>query len=89
MCVCVCACERACMYPSKRIHVAACGPIGTKCGTHVQIHLQRVVGQIKISRVTRGHLEVLWGKTTGKTAKQLDRLAPNVAHLFRLIWEWT
>ena len=23
-----------CVYPSKRIHVAACGPIRTKFGTH-------------------------------------------------------
>ena len=41
MCVCVCVC----VYPSKRIHVA----IGTKFGTHMQIHLEKVVG-----RVTQG-----------------------------------
>ena len=40
MCVCVCVC------PSKRIHVAVCGPIGTKFGTHMQIHLEKVVGKI-------------------------------------------
>ena len=40
MCVCV--------YPSKRIHVAVCGPIGTKFDTHMQIHLEKVVGKIKI-----------------------------------------
>ncbi len=32
-CVCVCVC--VCVYPSKRIHVAVCGPIGTKFGTHM------------------------------------------------------
>ena len=37
--VCVCLC----VYPSDGIHVVACGPIGTKFGTHVQIHLQMVV----------------------------------------------
>ena len=36
-CVCVC------VYPSDGIHVVACSPIGTKFGTHVQIHLQMVV----------------------------------------------
>ena len=39
------------MYPSERIHVVACGPIGTKFGTHMQILLQMVVGKIKISPV--------------------------------------
>ena len=34
------------MYPSKRIHVAISGPIGTKFGTHMQIHLEKVVGKI-------------------------------------------
>ena len=47
MCVCVC------VYPSKRIHVAVCGPIGTKFGTHMQIHLEKVVGKIKICPVSR------------------------------------
>ena len=31
------------VYPSERIDVATCGPIGTKFGTHMQIHLQVVV----------------------------------------------
>ena len=69
MCVCVCACECACVhacvracvracvcvYPSKRIHihVAVCGSIGTKFGTHMQIHLEKVVGKIKICPVSR------------------------------------
>ena len=37
--VCVCLC----VYPSDGIHVVACGPIVTKFGTHMQIHLQMVV----------------------------------------------
>ena len=63
MCVCVCvracvracvhACVRACVCPSKRIHVAVCGPIGTKFGTRMQIHLEKVVGKIKICPVSR------------------------------------
>ena len=61
MCVCACACvrvcaracvrARACVYPSNRIHVAVCGPIGTKFGTHMQIHIEKVVGKIKICPV--------------------------------------
>ena len=52
-CVCVCVC----VYPSKRIHVAVCGPIGTKFGTHMQNHLEKVVGKIKICPVSqRGNL---------------------------------
>ena len=45
--VCVCLC----VYPSKHIHVAVCGPIGTKFDTHMQIHLEKVVGKIKICPV--------------------------------------
>ena len=57
MCVCVCVC--LCVYPSKRIHVAVCGPIGTKFGTHMQIHLEKVVGKIKICPVScRGEFGV-------------------------------
>ena len=48
-----------CVYPSKRIHVAVCGPIGTKFGTHMQIHLEKVVGKIKICPVSRSGN--LWG----------------------------
>ena len=46
---CVCLC----VYPSKHIglHVAVCGPIGTKFGAHMQIHLEKVVGKIKICPV--------------------------------------
>ena len=47
--VCVCVC----VYPSKRIHVAVCGPIGTTFGTRMQIHLEKVVGKIKICPVSR------------------------------------
>ena len=42
-----------CVYPFKRIHVAVCGPIGTKFGTHMQIHLEKVAGKIKICPVSR------------------------------------
>ena len=38
-----------CVYPSKHIHVAICGPIATKFGTHMQIHLEKVVGKIKFA----------------------------------------
>ena len=48
--VCVCLC----VYPSGRIHVAACVPIGTKFGTRMEIHLEMVMGEIKITRVTLG-----------------------------------
>ena len=50
-------CVRACVCPSKRIHVTVCGPIGTKFGTHthMHIHLEKVVGKIKkLPRVTQG-----------------------------------
>ena len=49
-CVCVCLC----VYPSGRIHVAACSPIGTKFGTLMQIHIEMVMGEIKITPCTLG-----------------------------------
>ena len=43
------------VYPSGHIHVAACGPIGTKFGTRMEIHLEMVMGEIKkLPRVTLG-----------------------------------
>ena len=62
-----------CVYPSKHIHVAVCGPIGTKFGTHMQIHLEKVVGKIKNCPVSpRGHL----GGFRGQKFKTLEKL-PN------------
>ena len=55
-CVCVCVC--VCVYPSDGIHVAACGPIGTKFGTRMEIHLEMVMGEIKITPCDLGGI---WG----------------------------
>ena len=52
MSVCVC------VYPSGRIHVAACCRIGTKFGTRMEIHLEMVMGEIKITPCDRGGI---WG----------------------------
>ena len=48
MCVCVCVCVSFPAYTRRRF-----GPIGTKFGTHMQIHLEKVVGKIKICPVSR------------------------------------
>ena len=89
----MCVCVSVCVYPSKRIHVAVYGPIGTKFGTHMQIHLEKVVGKIKICPCHAGgnlggfrgsEIENVW-----KSAKWLDRLAPNLAHMCGFIGEWT
>ena len=81
------------VYPSKHIHIAVCGPIGTKFGTHMQIHLEKVVGKIKICPVSpRGNLGGFRGpeiQKSGKTTKRMDQLAPNLAHVCGFIWEWT
>ena len=71
------------MYPSNRIRVAVCGPIGTKFGTHMQIHLERVLGKIKkIAPCNLG--EGFKGseiEKCGKAAKRLTLSAPNLAHM--------
>ena len=48
-----------CVYPSKQIHVAVCRPIGTKFGTHMQIHQEMVVGKIK--QIATCDLGGTWG----------------------------
>ena len=40
-------------FQAYRLHIAVCSPIGTKFGTHMQIHLEKVVGKIKICPVSR------------------------------------
>ena len=61
--MCVCVCVRARVYPSKHIHVAVCGPIGIKFGTHMQIHLEKVVGKIKkLLPCDLGAHGFLWGQ---------------------------
>ena len=81
-----------CVYPSGRIHVAACGPIGTKFGTRMQIHIEMVMGETKITPCDLGGI---WGvlgvrkKKSGITTKRMDQLAPNLAHMCGFIWVWT
>ena len=57
----------------KRTHVVAFGSNGTKFSTHMQMHLEMVVGQIKMSPV---RLCDIWGigfrrevKKSGETTK--------------------
>ena len=69
--VCVCVCVR--VYPSKRIHVAVCGPIGTKFGTHMQIHLEKVVCKIKFAPC---HAGGIWGGFRGSEIENVGNL-PN------------
>ena len=79
-----------CVYPSDGIHVVACGPIATKFGTHMQIHLQMVVNKIKISPVLpKGGFRGSEIQKSGITTKQMDQLAPNLVHACGIIWEWT
>ena len=56
--VCVCVCVCVCVYPYGRIHVAACGPIGTKFGRHMEIHLEMVMAETKITPCDIGGI---WG----------------------------
>ena len=70
-----------CVYPSKRIHVAICGPIGTKFGTHMQIHLERVVGK----KICPCDLGGTWGVLGGQKFKNLEKL-PNGWTDWHQIW---
>ena len=62
-----------CILPSIIfIHVAVCGPIGTKFGKHMQIHLEKVVGKIKICHVSPR--EEFGGVLGGQKSKILEKL---------------
>ena len=58
---CVCLC----VYPSGRIHVATCGPIGTKFGTRMEM----VMGEIKITPCDLGGI---WGGFRGQKITNLE-----------------
>ena len=69
------------------------GPIGTKFGKHLQIHLAMDIMLKTISHsIPKGEI---WGfrwskmQKSGKSTKRLDRLAPNLVHVCGFIWEWT
>ena len=102
------------------------GPIGTKFGTHVQIHmgmdirqtncpsrgdtwgfggqqfksigsrlrihLGMDIGYTSLPSIPQGALG--WGGGVSQIQKyweavnRLDRLAPNLAHMFKFIWDW-
>ena len=42
-------CLSVCVSFWAYVHVAACGPIGIKFGTCMEIHLEMVMGEIKIT----------------------------------------
>ena len=91
MSVCLSVC--LCVYPSDGIHVVACGPIGTKFCTHMQIHLHYGSELNKNQPVLpKGG----WGgfrgseiQKSGITPKRVDQLAPNLVHACGFIWECT
>ena len=62
-------CVRVCVYPSDGIHVVTCGPIGTKFCTHMQIHLEMVMGEIKITPCDLGGI---WGGFRGQKITNLE-----------------
>ena len=73
-CVCVCLC----VYPSKHYTRRVCGPIGTKFGTHMQIHLEKVVGKINICPVwPRGHM----GGFSGQKLKKMGEICQTAGQI--------
>ena len=65
----VCVCLSVCVSFWAYIHVAACGPIGTKFGTRMEIHLEMVMGEIKITPCDLGGI---WGGFRGKKITNLE-----------------
>ena len=61
-----------CVYPSKRIHVAVCGPIGTKFDTHMQIHLEKVAGKLQFAPCHVGGGGGIWGVLGGQNLKMWE-----------------
>ena len=71
-----------CVSPSKRMHVAVCGPIGTKFGTHMHIHQEKVVGKINFAPCD---LCGKWGVLGGQKLKNGGNL-PNGWTDWHRIW---
>ena len=69
MSVCVCS-----VILSKRIHVAACSPIWTTFRTHMQIHLEMVMGRHKLPCDLGGTWGVLSGQKLTNVGKLPNRL---------------
>ncbi len=68
------------------------GLIGTKFGTWLRIRQGMDIGSIQFApQYPRGHFGGFRGSQIQKyveAVKRLDRLAPNLAHMCRFIWEW-
>ena len=67
----------------------AAGPIGTKFGTHVQIHMGMAIRQ---TNCPSRHKGALGGGVSGSTIQkswEAVRLAPTLVHVCGFIWEFT
>ena len=67
------------------------GPIATKFGTHVHIHLGMDIRQTNCPKTHKGAFGGVLGGQTFKSQgklKRLDRLAPTLVHVCGFIWEW-
>ena len=67
------------------------GPIGTKFGTHGQIHLGMDIRQMNCSKRHKGASGGFRGSNiqkSGEAVKRLGRLAPTLVHVCGFIWEW-
>ena len=62
--------------------------IGTKCGTHVQIHMGMDIRQTNCPSRHKWSLGGIRGSTIHKSGEAV-RLAPTCVHVCGFIWEWT
>ena len=79
MSLCVCS-----VILSKRIHVAACSPIWTTFRTHMQIHLEMVMGRKKFPCDLGGTCFFLSGQKLTNVGKLPNRLTdqPQMFHTY-------
>ena len=93
--VCFCARQRArwlrteLTYHTFRKSYQTAGPIDTKFGTHVQIHLRMDIAKQIEPQDTRGHFGgggFRGSKIQVWAVKRLDRLAPNLVHVCGFVW---
>ena len=89
-CLLVCFCARQRTHSKVKGRCETAGPIGTRFGTHVHIHLGMDVRQTNCPKRHKGAFGGGFRgsniQKSGEAVKRLDRLAPTLVHVCGFLW---